>query len=223
MDDCILRISKAHLDPETVAITRLIAIIIVLFHHLSQIFSSNQNINTYPSLAHYRNAASHRATYHRSLLKVRNIFAKALEAITTNLDEEPSTQQPPNHQQRRNPCRQKINGVVPVRTAFGATLSSKTPKKLKTKQLKEGKISEEVRQMCLNCTGIPMKTHPAKYQRCSICDKKHHGIAQDVKDSFVWTEQTKKTKSCNYTLTVFAEMISHSKRFAFMSAMKRNG
>ena len=98
MDDCILRIPKAHLDPETVAITRLIAIVIVLFHRLSQIFSSNQNINTYPSLAHYHNAASHWATYHKSLLKVRKIFVNELKAITTDLGEEPSTHQPPNHQ-----------------------------------------------------------------------------------------------------------------------------
>lgn len=142
MDDCILRIPKAHLNPETVAITCLIAILIVLFHCLSQTFSSKANLNNYPSLAHYHNAASHRSTYANSLLKVRKIFVKELKAITTNLDEEQSPEQCHNHQQQSN-------------------------------LVKEGKTSEEIEQMCSNCTSIPMKTHPPNYQRCSICEKKN--------------------------------------------------
>ena len=77
MDDCIIRIPKSHLNAETVAVARLLATVFVLIHRVIQVISANKDLN-YPSLEHYRKAASHRITYHRTLLKCAIYFKDAL-------------------------------------------------------------------------------------------------------------------------------------------------
>lgn len=55
MDDCIIRVPKVYLNPETVATTRLISLLFVLVHRLNQVLTSDTN-SDYPSLYHYRQA-----------------------------------------------------------------------------------------------------------------------------------------------------------------------
>ena len=142
MDDCILRVPKCHLNPETAAITRMIMLILTLCHCLFQVISTNSHLN-YPSLHHYRAAASAWTTFHVSLLQCNQIFKAELVAVTTSVTTEgnpisaanplmsPSSSTCNNQStiRRRNPKRQRIDGALPEPTTFGATLPMNTPKK----------------------------------------------------------------------------------------------
>ena len=73
MDDCLVRIPKHHMNTESVATSRCFMILMVLNHRLMQIFTALDDLN-YPSLKHYREAASQRLTFHSSLLASANHF-----------------------------------------------------------------------------------------------------------------------------------------------------
>mmetsp|Transcript_12022 Transcript_12022/g.14908 ORF Transcript_12022/g.14908 Transcript_12022/m.14908 type:complete len:391 (-) Transcript_12022:1073-2245(-) len=61
MDDCILRVPKAHMNTETVAINRLLSLVFVLIHHLNQTITAQDNLNSYSSLLNYQISASKKA------------------------------------------------------------------------------------------------------------------------------------------------------------------
>ena len=81
MDDCLIQIPKCHMNTETVAISRCGMVIFVLFHCLSQVQYAEANLN-YPSLHHYRHAASFRSTFHASLLRCAKISRMSLATMT---------------------------------------------------------------------------------------------------------------------------------------------
>ena len=81
MDACILRIRKSHLNAETVAVTRILEIILVLVHRICQVFTAKKDINFYSDLHHYRDAATKRITFHVNLLTCRKEFKKALDRM----------------------------------------------------------------------------------------------------------------------------------------------
>lgn len=169
MDDCIVRIPKVHLNHETVAINRLISLTMVLVHRVNQTFTAKKDPNFYDSLQDYRKASSQRSTFFETLLSTRQVLIDELNNAQANHEASPSNE--PNGEPRRNPSRRRVAGVVPQQTEFGASLSMKTPKRI-GKQARTGTASSEVQEMIQNCTGIPMKTFPLKYGRCSICAKK---------------------------------------------------
>lgn len=178
MDDCLLRIPKVYLNTETVAVNRLISLLFVLFHRLSQINTSQDQLDTYPSLSHYRKAASERTTFHVSLLKCKDIFKQELETMSNNnsthtsgMSNEPSAPVRRQQQTRRNPTRTRIDGVLPEPINFGPRLATMTPKKI-NRLAQAGNAPIEIQQMVQACTGMPMKSHPLKQMRCSICQSK---------------------------------------------------
>ena len=80
MDDCLIQIPKRHMNTKTVAISRCISLILVLNHRLMQVISCQRdNPDDYPSLVHYRHAASARLTYHRTLLRHWKILSRLPE------------------------------------------------------------------------------------------------------------------------------------------------
>jgi hypothetical protein len=172
MDDCILRIPKSHLNAETVAVNRLISLLLVVSHRLFQVITAQENINSYPSLAHYRKAASERSTFHVSLLNCKDVCLQELERLSTHHNEaQPSHPLSPRScrqlPSRRNPTRVRIAGVIPEPTSFGAILPTITPKKINRIASKGNDTT--IQQMVEKCTGIPMKAHPRKQQRCANC------------------------------------------------------
>ena len=179
MDDCLVRIPKVHINAETVAVTRLLQLVQVLFHRLHQVFTAKEDVLFYPDLLHYRKAASQRSTFHETLLLCNEIIMNELENRkennTTHHNEESATAEAlsstprPHHQtRRRNPTRQLVDGVRPQRIAFGSTLSTITPKKI-SKMVEKGKASLEIDTMVKQCTGMPMKAYPVRYNRCERC------------------------------------------------------
>lgn len=157
---------------------RLISLLFVLFHRLSQINTSHDQLDTYPSLSHFRKAASKRTTFHVSLLKCKDIFKQELELMTNNnithtsgASSEPSPPAHRHHQTRRNPTRTRIDGVLPEQISFGPRLPTMTPKKM-NRLAQTGDAPIEIQKMIEACTGMPMKSHPLKQMRCSICKAK---------------------------------------------------
>jgi len=76
-----------------------------------------------------------------------------------------------NAQNRRaQPSRQRVDGVVPEQTTFGATLPMNTPKKIGS-MVRRGHAPDEIQKMVHECTGIPLKAHPHKERRCTHCEK----------------------------------------------------
>ena len=182
MDACILCIPKFHLNAETVAVTRILEIILVLVHRLCQVFTAKKDINFYSDLCHYRDAASERITFHVNLLTCRKEFKKALDRMEAQEQRAENQDVPlpiarPCPPVRRQPLRQQINGVVPERATFGAALSTKTPTKLLSR-LRKGTAPPEVETMLHQCTGLPMKYFETSCEgkrrqfRCAICQKK---------------------------------------------------
>ena len=185
MDDCIIRIPKKYLNTETVAMARLISLLFVLIHRLNQLFSANNDTNFYTSLFKYRKDASRRSTFHVSLLLCRDIFNKMLAQATANSNtanlrnqqQSPSSTttrsstNPARQVRRRNPMRQHINGVIPERVPFGATLPMKTPTKMSllSKKNSTANIPKEIKEMLQRCTGQPMKSNPIKRGKCALC------------------------------------------------------
>ena len=172
MDDCILCVPKSHLNTETASQTRLIMLLFVLYHRLNQAFTSDDNYS-YPSLRHYRAAASARCTFHTSLLTCATIFKEAIP-LPDDENEPPVSSPRPNHlgnERRRNPSRRRIDGALPKATTFGASLSMKTPKKM-NQMIGSGTAAPEIEDMIRNCTGIPMKSHPKVPHKCCVCKSK---------------------------------------------------
>ena len=84
MDECILCIPKMYLNCGTVALTHLI--MPLADTHLSQVFTSKEDLNFYPSLYHYCNAVTHRQMFHVSLLSFFNVFKKEIKKIEDNIN-----------------------------------------------------------------------------------------------------------------------------------------
>ena len=166
MDDCSIQIPKCHMNAETVAITRLVQFVNVLNHRLIQAFSANPDLQ-YPSLTHYRNAASQRQTYHSSLIKAASVFRKCLKDLDEKENNEHGQTSP--IPARRAPRRQRVDGVIPELAAFGGNLPFRTPKK-HGNLLRTGRACDDAKEMVSNCTGRPMQIYPTKsHNTCYVC------------------------------------------------------
>ena len=77
-----------------------------------------------------------------------------------------------NRNRRHNPTRQRINGIIPEAVNFGASLSTQTPIKMSL-LAKNGKDAPaEIKDMFLNCSGMPMKASPINNGTCAACSEK---------------------------------------------------
>ena len=185
MDNCLLRIPRKHLNCETVSLTRLIFLLFVTFHRLYQIFSCKEDLDKYPSLYHYRNAANHRRTFHESLLNCAKVFRKEVEKFEEEENNEthpavvsPTTTSQPitsenitTRVRRTIPSCRPVDGVRPERIDFGAVLTTRTPSRL-NRIIQNGEGPSAIREMIYECTGNPVKSHPIKQQQCCVCKLK---------------------------------------------------
>jgi hypothetical protein len=162
MDDCVTKIPKAHINAESVACARCIMLISVLIHRLMQVFSA-RDYKMFTSLAHYRNAASHRTTMHSSLLKISALLK--LEHVKCMTADAPIQCSNDENMDNSNIC----DGIVPQEIKFGPVLATKTPNKL-TKRVIDGTASTTIIEMLENCTGIPIMAYPNKPTACQRHD-----------------------------------------------------
>ncbi len=156
MDDCILHPPFSHLNLETVATTRCIMVIYTMVHRLLQTFSAKSNIKSYKTLHNYRNCASKRTTFHKSI----NTVKKRFNSLLVEIEKENYAGSPTQHQStRRSRARifnknqttssipEKIDNVlVPV--------TGKTPQKTK-RAIEKGKAASPIVQRWEQCRGMP--------------------------------------------------------------------
>ena len=175
MDDCKVKIPKSHMNGKTVAIARLLMLEMVLIHRLLQVKTSHKKLDDYPSLQHYRDAASARLTFHSSLLKIASSSEQkavrfAAARTVTVPTSQPSVVTPPSSPVATGNV---IDGVLPQKVTFGATLPTRTPLKLGKRLLTKKATKEEI-AMAESCCGMPVQLYPIKSnKRCDHChDKK---------------------------------------------------
>jgi hypothetical protein len=85
VDDCFIHPPRNYTNFESVASSRCISNLLATTLKLYQIISANKDLSaTYPSMQHYRNAASHRATFKKFLLMASDLFRKEGEELDTN-------------------------------------------------------------------------------------------------------------------------------------------
>ena len=176
MDDCFLRIPRNSINTETTAITRLIMTVHVINHRAMQMFSAKDNLD-YPSLSHYRNAASHRQTFHTTMNRTSKIFKSFLDLHSAPLPVEPCADpHTPAPIRRQAPSRTLVNGVLPERITFAGHLPAElkeTPRKHGA-MIRNGTAKPGVMNLAKSCTGIPMQLHGTKDKsgKCDRCQKR---------------------------------------------------
>ncbi len=174
MDDRLLVLP--YTNCETAATNRCIFVLFALCHRLFQIFSAKKDLN-YPSLQHYRNAASKRFTFFKTLLRCQLFFHDEILLINQRQRERENNENSltdPTPQQRRRvqPNRRVIDGAPLQQVNFAPSLPTITPKKTSKKVL-NGTASAQLTKLVQNCTGMPMKVYRgAIQQRCEICKSK---------------------------------------------------
>lgn len=164
-------------NPETVAVNRLISIIFVLIYRVDHIFSSKKDL-PYPSLAHYRNAATHRSTLTKTFIRSFNVFKSQHRDISAPPSSSSATTQ---ESTRVQPSRRKIYNVplarlddntYDVAPSYNKISPTKphTPKGL-AKKIKNGLVASKMIELDRNCSGKIFYTSMEK-QRCSMCKSK---------------------------------------------------
>jgi hypothetical protein len=157
MDGCLAPLP--HTNPESVAVNRLISMMFVLVHRLGHLYTADEQLD-YPSLGHYRNAASHRSTFRATFLACRQVFVNALDEIRSPADQQ-SSHTP--QASRSRPLREKVSNVVIERIDndhfnVPAPMPMKTPAKL-AKSIMQGTAPEAFTNLDRHCKGIPFKVY----------------------------------------------------------------
>ena len=201
MDDRVLY--PPHVNCETIASTRIILLAFVLIHRLLQMDTASQDLQSYPTLSHYRNAASHRTTFQKTILCIQSTLSRCLQKQSEIFGETDKE----NHNRtimgatRSLPSRQRVHGVLPEAMTFGVTLPFITPKKIK-KQVEKGQLSESICQMYQNCTGrLVQVVDNEKRKQCALCSKLTSYYCAGCKSWFCFsvrlTNKKKNNEECN--------------------------
>jgi hypothetical protein len=168
MDGQSVRIPRSYINNETVAVTRLTMLLLVLCHRLYQIFTTD--VQQHTTVRKYRNAANQRVSFENSIKKIRVEFKSRLEEVLAGVARRSSIQITRRPPPRR--IRQRVHGIVPTHIDFNPQLTNDTPLKV-TRQVNSGVASDEVTRMVKECTGMPVKLADANsHQRCDVCAAK---------------------------------------------------
>ena len=171
---------RLHTNAQTMTVSRIMSIFLVLCHRLNQVFTAHKNL-TYPSLYHYRNAASHRCTYFELLLDAKVFFEKELMFNNKENEQTGGTYLTPSLRRRRSSRHSKVNGTTPQQVSFVSRVTGHTPAapgKRSRNSIEKGNTSVLVEERLDNCTGRPVKIHKfnEKNKRfrgtCSVCTNK---------------------------------------------------
>ncbi|GFH47201.1 hypothetical protein CTEN210_09822 [Chaetoceros tenuissimus] len=197
MDSCILRIPKAWMNNETVAITRLVQLLTTLNHRLLQCGTGSENLN-YPSLLHWRHAASERTSYHTTLLFHVTAFQKYIDECKTSEVMPMTRVEPP----RRTDRRARVDGILPEKIDFAPTAPNIcTPPRLAS-MLESGNAPTEYKTMARRCMGSIVQAYPPKANKsCALCKKSTGYFCTGCKRWFCFAKQKKNVKNL-YSHTV---------------------
>ena len=108
---------------------RIIMVMLVLVHRLLAVMNADKDLN-YSSLTHYRNAASKRSTFHRTLLWCAETIKEGAIGKKVSFEEDVVVPE----QQPTSKRHKQVDGIVPEKINFGSKQTFKTPKKQNTQR-----------------------------------------------------------------------------------------
>ena len=202
-DKCAsLKIPKEHLNCNSCTSGRVNMVNLVLFHRLKGINTAKVDLDFYPDLAHYRNAAEEQSSFHETLLwcmiKFKELSSKEVNIIEEAKEEERES----NHR----PHRQRVDGILPERMEFASKQTFKTPKRI-VKELDDGIVDEDVKRRWDNCTDFPVRVYQKEGDKttgiqgednrrpCAICGTKAKFFCIGCRSFFCMEgKETKKRK-----------------------------
>ena len=174
MDASNVKIPTPYVNTETVTVTHLTMLLLVVIHRLFQVTSSKKDLTIYKSLRRYRKDSNERFSFQKSIMRIHTVFKRELNKLVNPRGTTPVS---PSSPSSPHPClalrdiRQRFNGVSQEHIRFGTTLSAPTPKKI-SKKVSRGEADLEVAAMVKNCTGMPTKLGEKSHQRrCDICKR----------------------------------------------------
>lgn len=155
VDTCFIKPPRIHTNFQSVAVGRCMSNLLATTFKLYQIHTADSDISVYPSMSHYRNAASHRFTFQKFLSKAYYTFkARADEASNNNVLENSMRVVSPVRQVLR-PRRVRFqNGGIPKLMDFAVPKTFNTPVRSRKQMIDNGVASEEILKRTKNCTGF---------------------------------------------------------------------
>ena len=106
MDDSVC-LHPPYVNCETIACARILLLLFVTIHRLSQVISAKEDLGFYDSLYHFRNSASKRSTFAHTLDSIREHFEEELESIKKNTLNSSSSKES-NEKRQLVPSRKKF-------------------------------------------------------------------------------------------------------------------
>ncbi len=182
VDDCFAKPPRFYTNFESIAFSRCISILAVAVLKLYHAITARENLDqSYPSIQHARNAASHRLTYKKLLRKLHRSFQ---DEITKSNDKENQGEeetvlvtQPEERARRR--AKAKGLSTVPDHMSFAHARTFQTPKKQQVQRLEAGSMDGVITERSNSCTGYIVEVVQQKEgsgsdvrQNCAICKSK---------------------------------------------------
>ena len=195
MDDQI--IYPPFVNCKTMASSRFILLLFVQIHCIIQMLTSKEDL-PYPTLSHYRNAASHWTTFHQTILAIHSTLQNCMNV---HMDKENI---PPVCTQTSTPVRRTVLrshrnalGIIPKKMGFGVQLPNVTPSKI-SKKVENCEVSESICSMYKKCTGqLVQIVDNTKRQRCAKCAKLTSYYCAGCKSWFCYTVRLTTSKKSN--------------------------
>ena len=177
VDDCVFTPPKAYTNFESKASGRSFSNLTTAILRLYQISTAKKDFSkNYPTLTHYRDAASHRCTHKKLLRIIHRIFKK--EVVETLSDKQQPSSSVTNNNDRRVTCVRFKDRTVGNRISYIPSRTFHTPARNKRKIIQEGRCATEVQHRTDHCSGFPFEVVDqglgTKDQRkkCLICESK---------------------------------------------------
>ena len=210
VDDCVLKPPRCHTNFESVATSRCISNLCAAIFKLYHIITAKPDLAaSYPSLSHYRNAASSRLSFKCFLRMLYQIFKRELNGGERDEGESSS------NQEEQGPMRgglrsRQFQGTVPSPMQFAPKPTFKTPKKARKKMINKGDVDKNIIQRMKECTGFPyevfcQQTQQTKTkdprQACYLCGAKTKWQCINCRLYFCLTTKDKKHQPAQYYIT----------------------
>ena len=185
VDDCFVKPPRPHTNFETVAVGRCISNLLATVFRLYQLITSKENLqDSYPTIKHFRNAASQRMSFKKSLRLGYQLFKKEGEHLINAGLENDDQHHHHHHQQQQQsrPRRVQYSGssTVPEPMEFVPVRTFNTPLRARRKQIQRGTVHEDVLHRSQNCSGFPYEVicqqegsnRKDPRRRCYLCSAK---------------------------------------------------
>ena len=203
VDDCVFTPPKTYTNYESKASGRCFSNLTTAILRLHQITTAKKDFTKYyPTLQHYRDAASHRCTHKKVLRTIHRLYqeeAKMLSNPSSKINENVSNGNNNAKRPRRSLAVRFEGKRVNDKMSYIPSKSFETPAKYKRKIIEEGRGTNIVQHRTENCSGFPfevvdqgLKTKDQR-KRCYVCQNKTRWMC--IKCRFYFCMDYKETKN----------------------------